>query len=169
MAHKIGRCIEYITAIHTLEAGDTFSLTLNSEDSDAYASLLGEDATFCVAELGYTALEAGDGPSGMKVIESEARIDLLITDKLTKEAMGEERMRALLKPTCTLSVARNKRSKMPTTATCRRRPMLRRRLRPKQSGSASSQCSNKTRPSSKPAARHWLNNWLRVLLTVISK
>jgi PAS domain S-box-containing protein len=31
-------------------------------------------------ELGYTALEAGDGPSGMKVIESEARIDLLITD-----------------------------------------------------------------------------------------
>lgn len=31
-------------------------------------------------ELGYTAIEAGDGPSGMKVIESDARIDLLITD-----------------------------------------------------------------------------------------
>lgn len=45
----------------TLEAGDTFSLTLNSEDSDAYASLLGEDATFCVAELGYTALSGEKG------------------------------------------------------------------------------------------------------------
>jgi PAS domain S-box-containing protein len=31
-------------------------------------------------ELGYTVIEAGDGPSGMKVIQSEARIDLLITD-----------------------------------------------------------------------------------------
>ncbi len=31
-------------------------------------------------ELGYTAIEAGDGPEGMKVIQSDARIDLLITD-----------------------------------------------------------------------------------------
>jgi len=31
-------------------------------------------------ELGYTAIEAGDGPSGMKIIQSDARIDLLVTD-----------------------------------------------------------------------------------------
>ena len=31
-------------------------------------------------ELGYVAIEAGDGPSGLKVLESDTRIDLLITD-----------------------------------------------------------------------------------------
>jgi CheY-like chemotaxis protein len=31
-------------------------------------------------QAGYTALEAEDGPSGLKIIDSEARIDLLITD-----------------------------------------------------------------------------------------
>jgi PAS domain S-box-containing protein len=31
-------------------------------------------------EAGYTAIEAGDGPAGLKVLQSEARIDLLITD-----------------------------------------------------------------------------------------
>ncbi|WP_244444604.1 PAS domain-containing hybrid sensor histidine kinase/response regulator [Nitratireductor basaltis] len=31
-------------------------------------------------ELGYSALEAGDGPSGMKIIDSDEPIDLLITD-----------------------------------------------------------------------------------------
>jgi PAS domain S-box-containing protein len=31
-------------------------------------------------ELGYTAIEAGDGHSGMKILKSAARIDLLITD-----------------------------------------------------------------------------------------
>ncbi|WAJ27268.1 ATP-binding protein [Antarcticirhabdus aurantiaca] len=31
-------------------------------------------------ELGYTAIEAGDGPSGMKVLRSDAAIDLLVTD-----------------------------------------------------------------------------------------
>jgi CheY-like chemotaxis protein len=30
--------------------------------------------------LGYTALEAGDGASGLKILESKARVDLLITD-----------------------------------------------------------------------------------------
>lgn len=37
--------------------------------------------------------------------------DVLISDKLTIEAMGEGRMRALLKPGCILSVAGDKRSK----------------------------------------------------------
>jgi CheY-like chemotaxis protein len=31
-------------------------------------------------ELGYAALEAGDGPEGLKVLQSKARVDLLITD-----------------------------------------------------------------------------------------
>jgi CheY-like chemotaxis protein len=31
-------------------------------------------------ELGFTAIEAGDGPSGLKILQSEARLDLLITD-----------------------------------------------------------------------------------------
>ncbi len=31
-------------------------------------------------EAGYTALEADDGPSGLKLLQSTARVDLLITD-----------------------------------------------------------------------------------------
>jgi len=31
-------------------------------------------------ELGFTAIEAGDGPSGLKILQSDARLDLLITD-----------------------------------------------------------------------------------------
>ena len=31
-------------------------------------------------EAGYNAIEAGDGPSGLKVLQSDARLDLLITD-----------------------------------------------------------------------------------------
>jgi CheY-like chemotaxis protein len=31
-------------------------------------------------ELGYSAIEAGDGHSGLKILQSAARLDLLITD-----------------------------------------------------------------------------------------
>lgn len=31
-------------------------------------------------DLGYHALEAGDGPGGLQIIESAQRIDLLVTD-----------------------------------------------------------------------------------------
>ncbi len=31
-------------------------------------------------ELGYAAMEASDGPEGLKVLQSKARVDLLITD-----------------------------------------------------------------------------------------
>jgi CheY-like chemotaxis protein len=31
-------------------------------------------------ELGYSAIEASDGPSGLKILQSDARIDLLISD-----------------------------------------------------------------------------------------
>jgi len=33
-----------------------------------------------LAEAGYTAVEAGDGPAALKMLQSEARIELLITD-----------------------------------------------------------------------------------------
>ncbi len=33
-----------------------------------------------LADLGYTAIEAADGPAGLKVLQSNARIDLLVTD-----------------------------------------------------------------------------------------
>ena len=36
--------------------------------------------TEVLEELGYAAIEAADGPSGLKVLESDARIDLLVTD-----------------------------------------------------------------------------------------
>jgi CheY-like chemotaxis protein len=46
-------------------------------DDEPLVRMLVVDA---LEELGYTAIEAGDGPSGMKTIQSDARIDLLITD-----------------------------------------------------------------------------------------
>ncbi|MHA6300335.1 PAS domain S-box protein [Devosia sp. CAU 1758] len=46
-------------------------------DDEPLVRMLVVDA---LEELGYTAIEAGDGPSGMTVIQSDARIDLLITD-----------------------------------------------------------------------------------------
>ena len=36
--------------------------------------------TDVLEDLGYRALEAGDGASGLKVLQSDARIDLLVTD-----------------------------------------------------------------------------------------
>ena len=33
-----------------------------------------------LAEAGYAVMEAQDGPSGMRILQSDARIDLLITD-----------------------------------------------------------------------------------------
>ena len=36
--------------------------------------------TEVLENLGYTAIEAADGPAGLKVLRSDARIDLLVTD-----------------------------------------------------------------------------------------
>jgi PAS domain S-box-containing protein len=36
--------------------------------------------TEVLEDLGYTAIEAADGPSGLRVLQSDARVDLLITD-----------------------------------------------------------------------------------------
>ncbi|MBX3484934.1 PAS domain S-box protein [Phenylobacterium sp.] len=46
-------------------------------DDEATVRMLMADV---LAEAGYTVLQAQDGPSGMRILESEQRIDLLITD-----------------------------------------------------------------------------------------
>ncbi|MDB5712002.1 MAG: hybrid sensor histidine kinase/response regulator [Sphingomonas bacterium] len=46
------------------------------DDEPTIRMLIGE----VLAEAGYRAMEATDGPSGMKILESDQRIDLLITD-----------------------------------------------------------------------------------------
>ena len=40
-----------------------------------------------LAALGYRALEAGDGPSALKVLQQAASVDLLITDVVLPDAM----------------------------------------------------------------------------------
>lgn len=54
-------------------AGET---VLVVEDEATVRTLVTET----IEELGYTAIEAVDGPSGLRILESDARIDLLITD-----------------------------------------------------------------------------------------
>ena len=46
------------------------------DDEPTIRMLIGE----LLAESGYAVIEAPDGPAGLKVLESNARIDLLITD-----------------------------------------------------------------------------------------
>jgi CheY-like chemotaxis protein len=46
------------------------------EDEAAVRMLVSE----VLDQLGYAALEAVDGPSGLRVLQSDARVDLLITD-----------------------------------------------------------------------------------------
>jgi PAS domain S-box-containing protein len=58
---------------HRAEAGET---VLVVEDEPVVRSLILE----VLADLGYQALEAVDGPSGLKALESKQRIDLLMTD-----------------------------------------------------------------------------------------
>lgn len=36
--------------------------------------------TEVLEDLGYIAIEAADGPAGLKILQSDARIDLLVTD-----------------------------------------------------------------------------------------
>jgi CheY-like chemotaxis protein len=55
------------------EAGET---VLVVEDEPVVRNLVVE----VLEDLGYRALEAADGPSGLKILQSERRIDLLISD-----------------------------------------------------------------------------------------
>jgi PAS domain S-box-containing protein len=58
---------------HAAQAGET---VLVIEDELAVRELVLD----VLSDLGYHALEAVDGPSGLKVLQSNARIDLLVTD-----------------------------------------------------------------------------------------
>jgi CheY-like chemotaxis protein len=55
------------------EAGETVIVV---EDEPVVRDLIVET----LEDLGYRALEAADGPAGLRVIESQARVDLLVTD-----------------------------------------------------------------------------------------
>ena len=48
--------------------------------------------TDVLEDLGYTAIEAGDGAGGLRVLQSNARIDLLITDVGLPGSMNGRRM-----------------------------------------------------------------------------
>jgi PAS domain S-box-containing protein len=56
-----------------------------------------------LAELGYQAIEAGDAASGLRVLESDAKIDLLITDVGLPGGMNGKQM---------VDIARTKRSRL---------------------------------------------------------
>ncbi len=62
-----------LSEAHRAEAGET---VLVVEDEPVVRSLILE----VLADLGYQALAAVDGPSGLRILESKRRIDLLVTD-----------------------------------------------------------------------------------------
>ena len=62
-----------VSEAHAAEAGET---VLVVEDEPVVRGLIVE----VLQELGYHALEAADGPSGLAIVQSRRRIDLLVTD-----------------------------------------------------------------------------------------
>ncbi len=95
-------------------AGCVVSRWLQRESASLSDVMVKEKETPSGSKGTISLVGAGPGDPGLLTLQAVAELraaDLLITDKLTKEAMGEQRMRALLKPNCVLSVARNKRSK----------------------------------------------------------
>jgi CheY-like chemotaxis protein len=62
-----------LTDAHRSDAGE---IVLVVEDEAAVRDLVVE----VLEELGYTAVHAADGPSGLKIIQSAIRLDLLVTD-----------------------------------------------------------------------------------------
>ncbi|ALN75318.1 PAS domain-containing protein [Aureimonas sp. AU20] len=61
------------SAIEPVGAGETVLVI----DDEPLVRMLVVDV---LEDLGYTAIEAGDGPEGLKVLRSDQRIDLLVTD-----------------------------------------------------------------------------------------
>ncbi|KQT57388.1 MULTISPECIES: PAS domain-containing protein [unclassified Aureimonas] len=61
------------SAIEPIGSGETVLVI----DDEPLVRMLVVDV---LEDLGYTALEAGDGPQGLKVLRSDVRLDLLITD-----------------------------------------------------------------------------------------
>jgi PAS domain S-box-containing protein len=63
----------YLTDAYAAESGET---VLVVEDESVVRGLIVET----LADLGYRALEAADGPKGLEILQSRRRIDLLVTD-----------------------------------------------------------------------------------------
>ncbi|HEY8614413.1 MAG TPA: PAS domain S-box protein [Roseomonas sp.] len=65
-----------LPAVEAPRAAKRGEVVLVVEDETAVRDLVVE----VLAELGYRSLEAADGPSGLRILESRERIDLLVTD-----------------------------------------------------------------------------------------
>ncbi len=75
--HNADASQEEEVALSTIPAsGGHGEVVLVIDDEPTIRMLIGE----VLAESGYAVIEAPDGPAGLKVLESNARIDLLITD-----------------------------------------------------------------------------------------
>jgi PAS domain S-box-containing protein len=72
-ATEAGDPTEIQPAAPRAEAGETVLVV----DDEATVRML---VTETLEDLGYAAIEANDGPSGLAILQSDARIDLLITD-----------------------------------------------------------------------------------------
>ncbi|HEX8302783.1 PAS domain S-box protein [Sphingomonas sp.] len=65
--------VPHLTDAHATDAGE---VVLVVEDEPVVRGLIVET----LSELGYRAIEAADGPKGVEILQSQRRIDLLITD-----------------------------------------------------------------------------------------
>ena len=68
--------IEHVIASPTVEATGDGEVVLVIDDESTIRVLVAE----VLEDAGYSVLEASDGPAGLRVLQSTARIDLLITD-----------------------------------------------------------------------------------------
>ncbi|MFK8252805.1 PAS domain S-box protein [Ancylobacter terrae] len=67
---------EIATSLRDAPGSDAGEVVLVVEDEAVVRGLIVE----VLGELGYRAIEAGDGPKGLEILQSNRRIDLLITD-----------------------------------------------------------------------------------------
>ena len=71
-----GSIAEDVERPENIQAGGEGEVVLVIDDDPTVRMLVSE----VLADLGYAVIEAPDGPAGLKVLDSNARIDLLITD-----------------------------------------------------------------------------------------
>jgi DNA-binding response OmpR family regulator len=62
--------------------------------------------TEVLEDFGYASIEAADGPTGLKVLQSKAKIDLLITDLGLGNGHLDAGMQVLTKPFAMETLAR---------------------------------------------------------------
>ena len=67
---------DVLTFAQTAEASGHGEVVMVIDDEPTIRMLVAE----VLAEAGYSAIEASDGPAGLRILQSNARIDLLITD-----------------------------------------------------------------------------------------